>query len=95
MRADALARRAGDTHTGTVDADYYEDVPAADADAEIDPHWTELRGSSALPPTYLPPSMPGRHSPATRITAAVLIGVFVLATALGVCLTYGPQVLWR
>jgi hypothetical protein len=78
-----------------VEADYYEHVPPAEADAVIDPHWLDLRGSSALPPTYLPPSMPGRHSPAARVTAVALIGVFVLATALGVCLTYGPQILWR
>ena len=78
-----------------MEADYYEHVPTAEADAVVDPYWLELRGNSALPPTYLPPSMPGRHSRAARVTAVVLIGVFVLATTLGVCLTYGPQLLWR
>jgi hypothetical protein len=39
--------------------------------------------------------MPGRHSRVAILTASVLIGVFALATAVGVCLTYGPQVLWR
>ena len=78
-----------------MEADYYEHVPTADADAVVDPYWLELRGTSALPPTYLPPSMPGRHSRASRVTAVVLIAVFVLATTLGVCLTYGPQILWK
>jgi hypothetical protein len=72
----------------------YSHVPPADPDAEIDPHWLEFRGASPLPVTYLPPSMQGRHSPTSRIVAAVLIGVFLLATAAGVCLTYGPNVVW-
>ncbi|MBK9739943.1 MAG: hypothetical protein IPO93_10590 [Actinobacteria bacterium] len=73
-------------------ADAYSQVPAADTTAEIDPHWLDLRGSSALPITYLPPSMPGRHSRTTRVVAVVLTGVFLLATAAGVCLTYGARV---
>ena len=72
--------------------DVYAEVPTVDPDAEVDPHWLDLRGSSGLPPTYLPPSMPGRHSRRTRVMAVVLIAVFVLATAAGVCLTYGPKV---
>lgn len=71
--------------------DAYAQVPSAAPDAEVDPHWLELRGASALPAVYLPPSMPGRHSRRTRVMAVALIGVFLLATAAGVCLTYGPK----
>ncbi len=71
----------------------YSHVPDAEPDAEVDPHWLELRGPATLPPTYLPPSMPGARSRGPRVVAAVLIGVFLLATAGGVCLTYGPSVL--
>ena len=79
--------------TGCMPDEDYSRIPAADADAEIDPHWLELRGPSTLPPTYMPPAMPGRHSRSSRVIAVVLIGVFVLATATGVCLTYGPSLL--
>ena len=64
-------------------------VPNAASDAEIDPNWLELRGGSTLPSLYMPPSMPGEHSAALRAVAAILVGVFVAATAAGVCLTYG------
>jgi hypothetical protein len=68
----------------------FADVPAADADAAVDPHWLALRGDSLLPTLYMPPAMAGRRSPAMRLLATVLIAVFLLATALGICLTYGP-----
>jgi hypothetical protein len=70
----------------------FADVPSADRGAEIDPHWLDLRGPSTLPPTYMPPSMPGSHSRFVRVTAVVVTGVFLIATAAGVCLTYGPKV---
>ena len=44
-----------------------------------------------MPPFYLPPAMPGRHSRQAKALAIVLIGVFILATAVGACLTYGPK----
>jgi hypothetical protein len=68
----------------------FELVPAADADAEIDQHWLELRGDSLLPTLYMPAIMPGQRSPLMRVVASGLIGVFMLATSLGICLTYGP-----
>ena len=68
-------------------------VPDVDDDAEVDPYWIELRNASTLPQIYMPPSMVGSHSPRQRVIAASLIAIFVLGTALGVCLTYGPQVL--
>jgi hypothetical protein len=65
-------------------------VPAADHSAEVDPHWLELRSANALLPMfYMPPTMSGRRSMPMRLVAAVVIGVFVLATTLGICLTYG------
>jgi hypothetical protein len=65
-------------------------VPAAGRDAVVDPFWLELRGDSLLPTLYMPPTMAGRRSGAMRVMASVLIGVFMLATTLGICLTYGP-----
>ena len=71
--------------------DDFAHVPSADRDAEIDPHWLELRGDGILPPTYMPPSMPGAHSRFARVTAVIVTAVFLIATAAGVCLTYGPK----
>jgi hypothetical protein len=68
----------------------FADVPQADPGATVDPHWLQLRGDSLLPTLYMPPTMAGRRSPAMRLLATVLIAVFLLATALGLCLTYGP-----
>jgi hypothetical protein len=65
-------------------------VPEVDPAAEIDPHWLELRGDSLLPTLYMPPTMAGRHSSLMRLVASGLIGIFMLATTLGICLTYGP-----
>jgi len=69
--------------------DEVDQVPEVPHDAEIDPHFLELRGGSDLPAGYMPPSMPGSHSTGLRVVALVLIGIFVAATAAGVCLTYG------
>lgn len=68
----------------------FEHVPSADPSAEIDPHWIELRGDSLLPALYMPSPMPREHSALFRLVASSLIGVFMLATTLGICLTYGP-----
>jgi hypothetical protein len=68
----------------------YASVPDPDADAVVDPHWLSLRGDSLLPSVYLPPAMAGEHAAWLRIMAVVLVGVFVAATAAGICLTYGP-----
>jgi hypothetical protein len=68
----------------------YASVPEPEADACVDPHWLSLRGDSPLPTAYMPPAMAGPHAGWLRVAALVLIGVFVAATAAGVCLTYGP-----
>ena len=70
--------------------DDFGQVPSAEPSAVVDPFWVQLRGDSLLPTLYMPPTMPGRRPPWMRLLASVLIAVFVLATTLGVCLTYGP-----
>jgi hypothetical protein len=57
---------------------------------EPDPHYLELLRSSKLPQAYLPAAMAGPQKPWVRAAASVIIGILLLATALGVCLTYGP-----
>ena len=68
--------------------------PALDEDAVVDPHWLQLRGDSLLPTLYMPAPMKGSHPIWLRALALVLIAVFMLATVLGVCLTYGPPTGW-
>jgi hypothetical protein len=68
----------------------FADVPMADRAAVVDPHWLALRGESLLPSLYMPPTMAGRHSSVIRVVATALIAVFMFATTLGFCLTYGP-----
>jgi hypothetical protein len=68
----------------------FADVPDVDPEAVVDPFWLKLQGDSLLPTLYMPPIMAGRHSPAMRAMAVLLIAVFLLATVLGICLTYGP-----
>jgi hypothetical protein len=65
-------------------------VPPPDPDAVVDPNWLRLRSASLLPTLYMPPMMAGQQPTWMRAMATVLIGVFLLATALGLCLTYGP-----
>lgn len=74
-----------------MDADLpYAHVPDADPGSEPDPHWLELRRTeSKLPAAYMPPAMAGEHPRWARVSALVVIGVFVAATVCGVCLTYG------
>jgi hypothetical protein len=78
-----------DRQPDIVDTDFSR-VPGADSGAVIDPHWVELRGGSLLPSLYMPAPMRGHHSNAMRLIATALIGIFTLATTLGLCLTYGP-----
>jgi hypothetical protein len=81
------------SHRPDLDEPYvdFADVPAAGQEAELDPHWLELRGDSLLPTLYMPPIMAGTRSLFMRLLASALIGTFLLATSLGICLTYGPN----
>jgi hypothetical protein len=69
----------------------HSDVPSAEPDAILDPHWQEMEGTSPLPAIYLPPAMPGGQRSWRKVVAVALCSVFVLATISGVCLTYGPS----
>jgi hypothetical protein len=66
----------------------YSQVPDVPRDAELDPHWQKLT-SALLPAFYMPGTMNGKRSLPMRIIATVVIGVFMFATTLGYCLTYG------
>ena len=66
------------------------EVPDVDPSAEVDPHWLELRGEIGLPTVYMPPAMAGTRPRWMRVVSLVLVSIFGLATALGICLTYGP-----
>lgn len=70
----------------------FADVPSAEPGAVVDPVWLAHGSGSGLPESYLPPVAPGalRRRAWPRIVALVLIGTFLMATAAGVCLTYGP-----
>jgi hypothetical protein len=68
----------------------YDDVPDVPPDAPIDPHWLALREDGLLPALYMPPTMAGTRPIWMRAIAALFIGTFLLATGLGLCLTYGP-----
>ena len=68
----------------------FADVPQPAPDAVVDPNWLRLRGDSLLPSVYMPPAMVGSRPAWMRAMAVVLIGIFLLATVLGLCLTYGP-----
>jgi hypothetical protein len=71
------------------------DVPDAGPDVPLDPHWLDLRGG-VLPAVYMPPAMAGTapRSPWLRAVAVALAAMFLVATAAGVCLTYGPPHVW-
>jgi hypothetical protein len=74
----------------------FADVPDAGPDAELDPHWLDLRGGAVLPAVYMPPAMAGPtpRPPWLRGVAILLVILFLGATAAGVCLTYGPPHAW-
>jgi hypothetical protein len=86
----AIEPTADDDPEGTEYVADFADVPAADPSAEVDPNWLQLRANALLPALYMPPTMAGERSLPMRVVAGVLIGVFMFATTLGICLTYGP-----
>jgi len=68
----------------------YSHVPTAEPDAQVDPHWQELRTGWGLPESYMPPVMAGEKKGWMRLASWLLIALFVTATTGGICLTYGP-----
>jgi hypothetical protein len=74
----------------------YDDVPAVPADAVPDEHVAALLSSpTAVPAAYLPAAMSGPVAPWRRWAAVVLLTLLVTVTAGGICLTYGPEELFR
>lgn len=73
----------------------YDLVPDAVDVPEVDPHWLELQRPGQLPTSYLPTTMSGPQARWRRTSAWVLIAMLVATTAGGVCLTYGPDDLFR
>ncbi len=92
-------QRTGPLDPGAIDVGpevRFWDVPDAGPDAELDPHWMDLRSGAVLPIVYMPPAMaaPAPRSAWLRLVAVVLVAMFACATAAGVCLTYGPPHVW-
>lgn len=81
-----------------------QEVPVPDAlppidnagpDAVIDPNWQRLLADNPLPAYYLPAAMPAQVSGWRRVAAWTTIVMLVSAASAGICLTYGPDELWR
>ncbi len=73
------------------------DVPDVDADAIVDPHFLELlngRGG-ALPAWYMPAGMRTQLRGWRRGAAWSVVTLLSSAACSGICLTYGPEELWR
>jgi hypothetical protein len=71
------------------------DVPDAGDDAVPDPLLDRLRAPNPLPAYYLPAAMPGTVHGWRRAAAWLVVAMLVSAASAGICLTYGPDELWR
>lgn len=71
------------------------DVPDADPDATVDPAWSDLRTNAALPGWYQPAAMPTQVAGWRRAAAWTVVVMLVSSASAGLCLTYGPDELWR
>lgn len=72
-------------------------VPDAAPDAEVDPYFAELTrgGHATLPGWYMPATMATRVTGWRKTAAWTVIVLLVSAASGGICLTYGPEELWR
>ena len=72
-------------------------APPLDEDAVVDPHFLRLvnQGASGLPAFYMPPSMPSQVRGWRRAAVWTVITLLVSSASAGICLTYGPDELWR
>ena len=73
----------------------WPDVPDAGDDAVPDPNLQGLHSPGMLPAYYLPPAMPTQLSGWRRLAAWTVIAMLLAAASAGVCMTYGPEELWR
>lgn len=64
-------------------------------DAVVDPHWQDLMSDGPLPAYYLPATMPTQVRGWRRAAAWTVIVMLVSSASAGICLTYGPEELWR
>lgn len=73
------------------------DGPADDVepDAVVDPNWQRMLADGPLPSYYLPAAMPTQVRGWRRVAAWTVIVMLVSSASAGICLTYGPDELWR
>ncbi len=76
-------------------ASAHTDVPDAGDDAVPDPNLQHLLAGAALPSYYQPPAMPTQLVGWRRAAAWTVIVMLVSSASAGICLTYGPEELWR
>jgi hypothetical protein len=70
-------------------------VPDACDDAVVDPNLIGLYATSQLPSFYAPDSMPTQVTGWRRGAVWTIIVMLLSAAGAGICLTYGPEELWR
>lgn len=73
----------------------WPDVPDAGDDAIPDPNLDRLRADRLLPAYYLPAAMPTQVQGWRRGAVWTVIVMLVSSAGAGICLTYGPDELWR
>lgn len=71
------------------------DEPALAEDAVVDPHFAGLLAAGTLPGYYQPPSMPRQFDGWRRSVVWVVITLLLTTASAGICVTYGPEELWR
>lgn len=71
------------------------DVPDAGDDAVPDPALDRLLAATGLPAYYLPAAMPTQVTGWRRAAAWTVVVMLVSAASAGICMTYGPEELWR
>ena len=71
------------------------DVPDAGDHAVPDPNLDRLMHAGPLPAYYLPATMPTQVSGWRRAAAWTVVVMLVSSASAGICLTYGPDELFR
>ncbi len=71
------------------------DVPDAGDDAVVDPNLSAMLAAAQLPSYYLPAAMPTQVDGWRRAAAWTVVVMLVSSASAGICLTYGPDELWR